>query len=84
MNLPIKLLVYVDLWKSAASKMKLFWCQEFFFGNGNGSDNEFEDNNEKSCSLSRNRVSHKIDFKAVCPRSSHADSVRVKRVNSLT
>ena len=29
--------------------------------------NEFKDNNEKSCSLSRNRISHKIDFKTAIP-----------------
>ena len=44
----------------------------------NGYKNEFEDNNEKSCSLSRKRVSHKIDFKAKWPRNSHAGSVGVK------
>ena len=31
--------------------------------------NEFKDNNEKLCSWSRNRVSHKIDFKAKWPRT---------------
>ena len=30
--------------------------------------NEFKDNNEKSCSWYRNRVSQKIDFKAIWPR----------------
>ena len=30
----------------------------------NGCKNELDDNNVKSCSCSRNRVSHKIDFKA--------------------
>ena len=38
---------------------------------------KFEDNNEKSCSWFRNRVSHKIDFKAVWSRNGHADSVGV-------
>ena len=36
---------------------------------------EFKDNNEKSWSWSRNRVSHKIEFKAVRPRNGHAASV---------
>ena len=40
--------------------------------------NELEDNKEKSCSWSRKRVSHKIDFKAVWPRNVHAASVGVK------
>ena len=43
---------------------------------------EFKDNNEKSCSCFRNKVSHKIDFKAVKsvlkPRSDHADIVGVQ------
>ena len=47
----------------------------------NGCKNEFEDNNEKSCNLSRNRVFHKIDFKAVWPRNDHAASVGVKFSN---
>ena len=40
--------------------------------------NEFKDNNEKSCSSSRNRVSHKIDLKAFQSRNGHAASVGVK------
>ena len=40
--------------------------------------NKFEDNNEKLCSWFRNRVSHKIDFKAVWPSNGHAASVGVK------
>ena len=32
----------------------------------------------KLAGLSRNGVSHKIDFKAVWPRSGHADSVGVE------
>ena len=40
--------------------------------------NEFKDNNEKSYSLSKNRISHKIDFKGVWPQNGHTDSVRVK------
>ena len=47
------------------------------FGFRTGCKNDFSDNNEKSCSWSRNRVSHKIDFKAQWPRSGHLDSVRV-------
>ena len=38
---------------------------KFYFKEGY--KNEYKDNNEKSCRLSRNRVSHKIDFKAVYP-----------------
>ena len=42
-----------------------------------GCKNEFKGNNEKSCSWTRNRVSHKIDFKAQRLRNGHADSVGV-------
>ena len=40
-------------------------------------ENVFKDKNEK-CSLSRNRVSHKIDFIDIWPRNGHATSVGVK------
>ena len=43
----------------------------------NGCKNEFKDNNEKSCSWFRNRVSRKIDFKVQWLRNSHTDSVGV-------
>ena len=39
--------------KNRPSKMKFFWCQGIFFVNfyfKNGYKNEFEDNNEKTCS----------------------------------
>ena len=61
--------------------MKFFGVKEFFFMNfdlKNGCKNEFKDNNEKSWNWSKNRVSHKNDFKAVWPRNGHADSVGVK------
>ena len=45
--------------------------------------NEFKDNNDKSCGLSRRRVYHKIDFKAVWPRNGHAASVGVKNNKRL-
>ena len=38
--------------------------------------NEFKDY-EKTCSLRRNKIFHKIDFKAVWPRDGHADGVRL-------
>ena len=44
-----------------------FWCQGIFymsFDFKNGCKNQFKDNNEKSCSWSRKKVSHKIDFSA--------------------
>ena len=44
----------------------------------NGCKNEFYDNNEKSCTWSRKRVSYKIDFKAVWLRNGHAANVGVK------
>ena len=61
--------------------MKFFWCQGIFymiFDFKNGFKNEFKDNDEKSCSWSRNRVSRKIDFKVQWLRNSHIDSVGVK------
>ena len=60
--------------------MKFFGVKEFFheFCFKYSCKYEFKDNNEKSCSWSRNRVSHKIDFKAQWPRNGHADSVGVK------
>ena len=42
----------------------------------NGCKNELKDNNEKSCSWSRNRISQIIDFEAVWLRNGHAASVR--------
>ena len=66
--------------KIGLRKWKFFGVKEFFFINfdfKNGCKNEFKGNNEKSCSWSRNRVSFKIDFKAVWPRNGHAASVRV-------
>ena len=62
-------------------KTNCFGVKKFSFMNfdlKNGRRNEFKDNNEKSCGWSRNRVPHKIDYKAVWPRNGHADSVRVK------
>ena len=44
----------------------------------NGCETEFKDYNEKSCNLSRKRISHKIDFKVVWPRNGHAASVGAK------
>ena len=43
----------------------------------NGCKNDFRDNNEKSCSRFRNKVSHKIDLKAVWPRNGLTASVGV-------
>ena len=68
-------------YRNRPSKMKLCWRQEIFFENFdfiNECKNEFEDDNEESCSWSKNRVSLKTDFKAVWPRNGHADSVGVK------
>ena len=46
----------------------------------NGCKNEFKDNNEKSCSWSRNRVSLTIDFKVQWLRKSCGDSVGVNQL----
>ena len=69
--------------KIGLRKWNFFGVKEFFLMNfdlKNGCKNEFKDNNEKSWSWSKNRVSHKIDFKTQWPRNGHADSVGVKRV----
>ena len=63
----LTLLKYMMVFKNRPSKMKFFWCQGIFFVNFdfiNGCKNEFEDNNEKSCSRLKNRVPLKIDFTA--------------------
>ena len=49
----------------------------------NGFENGSKDNNEKSCSWSRNRVSHKINFKPLWPRNGHAASIRVNHNMNL-
>ena len=67
--------VGMEIWK-----WNFFGAKEFFymiFDLKNGCKNEFKDNNEKSCSWSRNRVSRKIDFKVYWRRNSHTDSVGV-------
>ena len=49
------LLKYIGLWKSSFEN-KFFWYQEIFYKNFDfkyGCKNEFKDNNEKSCSLSK-------------------------------
>ena len=55
---------------------RIFFYMKFDFKNG--CKNEFKDNNEKSCSWSRNRVSCKIDFKVQWLRNSDADNAGVK------
>ena len=46
----------------------------------NGGKNEFKDNNEKSCSFSRNRVSHKIDLEAVLTHMSNATAWELRNI----
>ena len=61
-------------------KWNFFGVKEFFrmyFDFKNGWKNELKDNIKKSCGWSRNKDSHKIDFKAVWPRNGHAASMRV-------
>ena len=70
----------MSIYENRPSKMIFFDVKEFSFMNfdfKNGCQNEFKDNNEKSCSWSRNRISHKIECKGVWPRNSHADSAIV-------
>ena len=74
--------------KNGLRKWNFLGVKVFFYMNfdsKNGRENEFKDNNEKSSSWSRNKVSHKIDLKAVLPRNGHAAIVGVKRAEfSLT
>ena len=58
--------------------MRFFGAKEFFYIIFDFK-NEFKDNNDTSCSSSRNRVSRKIDFKVQWLFNSHADSVGVKK-----
>ena len=69
----------MSVYGNRASKMRFFGVKDFFmtFDFKNECKNEFKDENAKSWSWSRNRVSHKIDFKAVRPRNDHAASVGV-------
>ena len=63
-----------------ALKNDIFGVKKFFYMHydlKNGCKNEFQGHNEKSCSRSRNRVSHKIDFKVIWTRNSHAARVGV-------
>ena len=76
------LLKYILVHENWASKMKFFRVKEFScifmnFDFTNVCKNEFKGNNEKSCRWSRNKVSHKIDFKAQGPRNGNADSVGI-------
>ena len=55
----LTLLKYMMVFKNRPSKMKFFWCQGIFVVNFdfiNGCKNEFEDNNEKSCSRLKKMV----------------------------
>ena len=65
--------------------MIFFSAKEFLymiFDYKNGYKNKFNDNNEKSCTWSRNMVSCKKDFKVQWLRDSHVDSVGVKKLLS--
>ena len=58
---------YMLVYKNRPSKMNFFWWQGILFTNfdlKNGYKNEFKDNNEKSCSWSRNKIPHEIDLEA--------------------
>ena len=63
-------LIYLRIWwlfKIGLREWNFFGVKEFFFMNFDskkGCKNEFEDNNEKSCSRFKNKVSLKIDFGA--------------------
>ena len=69
--------------------MKFFSVKEFFFVSfdfKNGCKNEFQDNNEKSCSCFKNKVCPKIDFRADGTHESHptAWELRTKKRNFIT
>ena len=60
--------------------MKFFWCQEIFYVNfdfKNGCQNDFEDNNEKSCSRFKNRVPPQNRFQSRLDSRIHPDSLGV-------
>ena len=81
-----QILSTLSVWKSGFKNEIFLVSRNFFFMNfdlKNSWKNEFKDNKEKSCSWSRKRVSHKIDFKAVGPRNGHADSVGVNDLKKL-
>ena len=70
--------------------LKIYTKNEFFlvsrifsinFDFKNVFKTEFKDSYEKSCRLCKNRVSHKINFKAVWPRNGHAASMRLKFID---
>ena len=66
--------------------MKFFWCQGIFFVNldlKNECKNEFEDNNEKSCSRFKNRVQLKIDFRADWTHESIPTAWELKSYSAL-
>ena len=79
-NCDLLLVYYYRLMKSGL--WKWFFLVKGFsfmnFGFKNGCLNELGDNNAKSCNWSINRVSNKLDFKAVWSRNGHADAWELK------
>ena len=76
-SLFLSILVY----ENRALKMKFLWCQRIFFMNfgfKNGCKNEFKDNNEKSCSSSRNRVLTKSVSKPNGPATAMPTALELK------
>ena len=62
------------LWKSAFENEFFFWYHGIFFvhfDSKNGCENEFQDNNEKSCRWFKSRILQKIDLRAVGTHESH-------------
>ena len=60
--------------------------QKFFsvnFDFRNGCKNEFQDNNEKSSNWIKNRVSTKIDFRAIWTNESHPSAWELNFTNNL-
>ena len=66
--------------------MNFFWCQGMFFVNldfKNRCKNEFEDNNEKSCSRFKNRVPFKIDFRTDWTHESNPTAWKLKKKKTV-
>ena len=62
-------------------KWNFFSVKKFFFVNSdfkNGCKNEFQDNNEKSCSWLKNKVPQKFDFRAAGTQESHPTAWKLK------
>ena len=71
-------------YKNRPTEIISFWCQGIFFMNfdfQNECKNEFQDNNEKSCSWFKNRVPPKTDFRVVETHESHPTALELTEID---